>query len=136
MTMMMKATVVTLAVALTAVEWGDAAYSCENRIDPDLGTCDMTPGPHPRTVVVNATVTGTIGMTTLFVPQAISGVFDAEHYAVEPAAPAMVNLSTVPPLRFNPVGVASWKPSDGGGNPASAVSRQLQARAQLRPPPQ
>jgi hypothetical protein len=85
--------------ALVIVEGGKAIASCENRIDPDIGRCDLAPGPHNRTVVV--TVSGST--TATIVGTAASYTFDADDYQLPSPLPTPISLSVVPPLQFAPL---------------------------------
>jgi hypothetical protein len=65
-----------LALSFVTVEFGDAVMSCQNRIDTDLGRCDVVPGPHARTVMMSA-----LGTTaSISVGLNFSEVCDAEHH--------------------------------------------------------
>jgi hypothetical protein len=84
---------VTLMGALLIVEGGEAIASCENRIDTDIGRCDLAPGQHSRTVVM--TFSGSAAAT--MVGTAASYIFDADDYQSPSPLPTAISLSVVPP---------------------------------------
>jgi hypothetical protein len=71
-----------LVPTIGIVEIADAHFSCQNRVESDLASCDMVPGPHSRTLILSAT-TSSASLSVGFIYQ----VYDADDYQMPPKLP-------------------------------------------------